>query len=122
MKIGYKEMAFRVYNRLGDAAGETGMLIDMQPDYAEAYGMEPFVESLKSSGNRDVSGTVADELFNQNSFWDMARDWIHDEVITQANVNYMEDKESFMFHYNKVCDELASIAPFMRSLILSWKE
>ena len=120
----YRGIASKIHDRVSNAAGETAMLIDDDPRWAEDYGIADRVKEFKENAKSargfmtDVTGSIGDELYNQSGFWSMARDWIGDEL-TQAGVKWNSKK--WNLHYNRVCDQLAIAAPFISKDILSWK-
>ena len=123
--VDHTSIASNVYNRMSDAAGETGMQLWDDPTWAEDYGQE-LVELIKRMKRDeklghclvDGPGSVADTVFNHDDFWDMARDWIHDGLL-EAKVDF-NDHDLFRREYAEVCRALAKIANFKRDLILGW--
>ena len=117
--IDYKGIARKVYGRLGDATGDAATPMVADPNWAEDYG-EEFAKDVRRvvRESRDPLGTIADMLFNQDGFWEMAMDWIGDEL-TAAGVGWKDPE--YDAHYNAVCDALALQASFKSTLILSWK-
>lgn len=113
MQLNYDEIAQAVYYRVETATGDSAMEIERDPSYAEDYDIE-----MPSKDCRDGHGVIADSLFNDDTFWSMARDWICDEI-RDRKVPW--DHPEFGMHYNGVCDALIRKAPFMASTIIGWK-
>lgn len=117
-EIDHEAIARKAYYRLETATGDVSMDLASQSyaDWKLSYGKE-FADACREAkrGGYDLQGTMGDLLFNQDGFWQMAQDWIGDDIPHRWGTL------EYKLEYNKVCDALAKIASFKADYIMTWK-
>ena len=112
-----REVAFRVMNRVGEAAGELANYCyqmskeDLVFEWGDVHG----VKMHKLKRNRDACGSIADYLYNTDTLWSSGQDWIGE------GISHPFGSDEYKSEYNARVEALAKVAPFMSKYIKTWK-
>jgi hypothetical protein len=106
-----EDISQTVMDRLAEATADVANAIMEYPDdYLNDYG-DDFARQAKElmrGGCRDKSGSLADMVYNEDNFLEMARDWIWDETGDDAD-------------FDAVCESMAGKWAQKAGLFRSWR-